>query len=107
MRALRKPALLAVALVLAAVSFSCSPTSQGVRRDGDEVSGTGTIRHFTTEGGFYAIKGDDGEVYEPTTLPVELQKDGLRVTFAGRLRSDIVSFHMVPSIVELSEIKRR
>ncbi len=106
MRAFRKPALLA-ALVLGAASLSCSPTSLGVRRDGDEVSGSGTIRHFTTEGGFYAIKGDDGETYEPTTLPVDLQKDGLRVTFAGRIRSDMLSFHKVASIVELREIKRR
>ena len=99
-------AALALAAALA-FTASCSPTSTGVTRTGDEVSGTGTIRHFTVEGGFFAIRGDDSVTYDPTNLPLSLHRAGVRVRFAGRIRDDMMSFHMVGPIVELVEIKER
>ncbi len=101
----RTGALLLTALVVAA-SLSCSGHSLGVQRVGDEVFGTGTIKHYTTEGGFYAIRGDDGEVYEPMVLEKEFQVDGLRVRFNGTIRDDVMSFHMVGPIIELAQIGR-
>ncbi len=106
MLALRSCALAALALG-ALLAFACSPTSRGISRSGDDISGTGTVRYFPAEGGFYAIRGDDGETYDPTNLPLELRKDGLRVTFAGKIHDDMISFHAVGPIVELIEIKRR
>ncbi len=97
--------LLLAALVLVA-SLSCSGHTLGVQRVGDEVFGTGTIKHYTTEGGFYAIQGDDGEVYEPMVLAKEFQRDGLRVRFNGTIRDDVMSFHMVGPIIELAQIGR-
>ncbi len=101
----RTVALLLTALVVAA-SLSCSGHTLGVKRVGNEVFGTGTMKHFTTEGGFYAIRGDDGVVYEPMVLAKEFQVDGLRVRFNGTIRDDVMSFHMVGPIVELAQIGR-
>ncbi len=101
----RTVALLLTALALAA-SLSCSGHTLGVKRVGDEVFGTGTVQHFTQEGGFYAIRGDDGVVYEPMVLAKEFQVDGLRVRFNGTIRDDVVSFHMVGPIIELAQIGR-
>lgn len=101
----RTVALLLVALALAA-TLSCSGHTLGIKRVGDEVFGTGTVQHFTTEGGFYAIRGDDGVVYEPMILPREFNVDGLRVRFNATIRDDVVSFHMVGPIIELAKINR-
>ncbi len=101
----RTVALLLTALVVA-VTLSCSGRSLGIKRVGDEVFGTGTVQRFTTEGGFYAIRGDDGVVYEPMILPQEFNVDGLRVRFNATIRDDVVSFHMVGPIIELAKINR-
>ncbi|HAK59117.1 MAG TPA: hypothetical protein DCO77_01870, partial [Nitrospiraceae bacterium] len=54
----------------------------------DEISGTGTIRYISLEGGFYGIAGDDGKKYLPLHLTQEFKADGLRVTFRPRVRTD-------------------
>jgi hypothetical protein len=102
-------------LVLFAVFGACSPLFSGdetmdpvrvgfVSRQGDQVSGTGAVEWFTIEGGFFAIRGDDGRVYDPMNLPAAFAKDGARVRFEGRIRGDMGSFHMVGEIVELKSI---
>jgi hypothetical protein len=74
--------------------------------EGEIVSGTGTVRRFDLEGGFFAIAGDDGVTYDPTNLAEEFQRDGLRVRFRARVRDDMAGIHMVGPIVEILEISR-
>ena len=72
--------------------------------DNELIYGTGTIIYLKIEGGFYGILSDDGEHYDPINLPIEYQKDGLRVSFIAKERSDLLSFHMWGKIVELFSI---
>lgn len=73
-------------------------------RNGDQLSGTGTVEWFEIEGGFFAIRGDDGKVYDPMNLPPAFAEHRKRVRFTARLRRDMGSFHMVGEIVEIQQI---
>lgn len=86
----------------------CSVFDPGASTEGEGeiVSGTGTVRRFELEGGFFAIVGDDGVTYDPTNLAAEFQQDGLRVRFRARMRDDLVGIHMAGPIVEILEISR-
>jgi hypothetical protein len=75
-----------------------------VTRSGDMVSGTGTVQWFEVEGGFFAIRGDDGKVYDPINLPPAFARKDVRVRFTARLRRDLGSIHMVGEIVEIQQI---
>ena len=68
------------------------------------IYGTGTIIYLEIEGGFYGILSDDGEHYDPTNLPIEYQKDGLRISYIAKERSDLLNFHMWGKIIELINI---
>jgi hypothetical protein len=68
---------------------------------------TGVVHHVDVEGGFYAIRGDDGATYDPTNLPPEFQKEGLSVEAEARRRHDMMGTHMTGSIVELARIRKR
>jgi len=46
---------------------------------GTELHIVGTIRRVELEGGFFAIRGEDGVTYDPTNLPAQFQKDGLSI----------------------------
>ena len=112
MRATRlAPLLLAAALAAGA----CSPMLPNdapddsvrvgyVTRDGDRVSGTGTLEWFALEGGFFAIRGDDGKVYDPMNLPPAFARAGARVRFEARIRADMAGIHGVGEIVELTRV---
>jgi hypothetical protein len=68
---------------------------------------TGTDRHVALEGGFWAIRGDDGTTYDPLGgLPKDFQQDGLRVRLDARIRTDVGSFHMAGPIVEILALRR-
>jgi hypothetical protein len=75
-----------------------------VSRSGDTISGTGAVEWFGLEGGFFAIRGDDGKVYDPMNLPRAFATNGMRVRFAAKLRRDVGSIHMVGEIVEIQRI---
>lgn len=67
----------------------------------------GTIQYYTFEGGFWAVRGDDGITYDPLGgLPPEFERDGLRVWLEAKLRPDMGSFHMAGPIVEIIRIRR-
>lgn len=104
-------ALLAAVLAAGACSptFSDEDTANSMRagyvtRNGDRVSGTGTVEWFSLEGGFFALRGDDGKVYDPINLPATYRSAGMRVRFEAKIRSDVGSFHMVGEIVEVLQI---
>ena len=75
-----------------------------VTRNGDLVSGTGTVLWYALEGGFFAIRGDDGKVYDPINLPAAFKRDGVKVRFSAKVRRDMMSIHMVGEIVEIQQI---
>jgi hypothetical protein len=106
MTALCRALALAVAVAASACSTPLQPREAGVIREGDIVSGTGTVRFFAFEGGFYAIRGDDDETYDPINLPDEFREDGMRVRFRARLLLDIASIHQAGPVVEVIDIRR-
>lgn len=93
-------------LLLVALGSGCG-TGSSVSVVGDSVSGVGMVLHFDIEGGFFAIRGGDGQTYDPVNLAPDFQHDSLPVRFAGRIRHDLASIHMVGSIIELSQITLR
>jgi hypothetical protein len=88
---------------------SLAPDDSGGRARGaeDEIEITGVVRYSPLEGGFYAIRGDDGGSYNPSSLPEEFRQDGLPVVARVRLLRDMVSVRQTGQIVELLEIRRR
>jgi inhibitor of cysteine peptidase len=76
-----------------------------LNRSPDVVSGAGTVRYHSLEGGFYGIVGDDGRHLDPTNLPDSLKTDGLRVRYVARPRQEGISVHMWGTIVELISIE--
>lgn len=96
------------ALTLALTGCDAALVEPGsVVRDGDVVRGTGVVLYYSFEGGFHAIRGDDGVTYDPINLPDSFRHDGVPVRFVARIRNDLLSFHMAGPIVELTEIRRR
>ena len=49
------------------------------------VSGSGTILHFTIDGGGYKLVDNSGKSYLPDNLTPGFQVDGLGVTYTGHL----------------------
>jgi hypothetical protein len=95
------PAILIV--LLGALSAACaSPTSPPVQYAPVQI--TGVVMFYGLEGGFWAIKSDDGQIYEPKNLPSALQKENLHVDMLARIRSDLVSVHMVGPIIEIVQM---
>ena len=66
--------------ILLLTSAACdSPTEPSVPAGAMRI--TGTVRFFTLEGGFWAVRGDDGVTYDPKNgLATTFQREGLRVT---------------------------
>ena len=74
---------------------------------GSEVTITGAVTRVELEGGFYAIRGEDGVLYDPTNLPPDFRKDGLKVEAEARRRDDMVGIHQAGPIVQLVRIRAR
>ena len=81
--------------------------SPAAEEGGTDVRITGVVSHVELEGGFYAIRGDDGVTYDPTNLPPEFQKDGLKVEAEARGRDDMMGIHQAGPIVQLVRIRAR
>ncbi|MFW9829012.1 MAG: hypothetical protein ACFFEY_15650 [Candidatus Thorarchaeota archaeon] len=93
-----KIAFICVILGASSVSiiFTISISSNYVVFDG-----TGEIVFIGLEGGFFGIKSDDGEYYDPINLLDEFKIVGLRVLFLARIRTDVLTYHMWGKVVEL------
>jgi hypothetical protein len=73
----------------------------------DVVRVNGTVQFVTLEGGFWAVRGDDGVTYDPIGgLPAAFQIAGLRVRLEARPKRDTASIHMAGPIVEILTIAR-
>lgn len=81
-----------------------SPAAEEV---GTDVRITGVVTRVELEGGFYAIRGDDGVTYDPANLPPEFQKDGLKVEAEALRRDDLMGIHQVGAIVQLVRVRAR
>jgi hypothetical protein len=95
-------------IVLAMLSAACasSPTAPDLPPGAIQINGT--VRYFTLEGGFWAVRGDDGITYDPMNgLAADYQRENLRVTLIARIRNDMGGIHMVGPIVEVLSIKTR
>ena len=66
---------------------------------------SGTVTYQNLEGGFYGILGDDGKKYEPLNLDAKYQKDGLRVAFEAVAATDVATYRMWGTPVNLTEIE--
>jgi hypothetical protein len=72
---------------------------------GPSVHITGTIEHAEVEGGVYTIRTSDGTNYNPTNLPQQFAKAGLKVEAVGREMHGMVGIHQVGPLVELQRIR--
>ena len=101
-----------VVALLTSASVACgSPSDTDLRTEdhssmSELVGQTGTVQWFDLEGGFFAIRGDDGVVYDPTNLAGEFRRDGLRVRFDAEIKPNMGGIHMVGPIVEIVAIER-
>lgn len=88
------------------LSACAAPTAPQVPPGAIQV--TGTVRYFTLEGGFWAVRGDDGVTYDPMNgLTSEFQRENLRVTLVAKVHSDTGGIHMVGPLVEVLSIQTR
>jgi hypothetical protein len=95
--------LLAVLLAFVTACGSPSPTAPYI--PSDPISIPGRVQFFNLEGGFWAIKGDDGVIYDPKDpLPARYQVQNLPVTVLARVRTDLGGTHMVGPIIEIVAI---
>jgi len=99
---MKSPCLLLITILFLSVS-ALAGAGCGSRT---EISGTGTVRFITLEGGFYGIVADDGLHYDPINLGRELHEDGIRIRFKAEKRKDLASVHMWGDIIEIVEVAR-
>jgi hypothetical protein len=93
--------------VLCAVLLCCvacsSPTQPSIPSGATRV--TGTVQFFTFEGGFWAIRGDDGVTYDPKDgLSAPFQREGMRVSAIVK-PTGLGGIHMAGPIVEILDIR--
>src|SRR2546423_4334661 len=80
------------------ISSGCAPENTCVN---------GTVTHMELEGGFWAIRGDDGVTYDPAGgLASEFQQQGLRVYMVARKEPAMASIHMAGPIVSIISLRR-
>ena len=66
---------------------------------------TGTVTYVNLSGGFWGIKGDDGQQYAPASdLPNEFRVEGMRIVAKAK-PVQVFSISMWGQHVELSDIK--
>ena len=95
MRKLFVPTMMAAILSMSGCSSPEAP----------RLSGTGTVRYLSLEGGFYGILADDGTHLDPVNLPAEFRTDGLRVHYDAQIKPEAVSVHMWGQIVVVLSIR--
>ena len=91
-------------VLVLALAFACgSPTAPG--SPSGSIRFVGIVQFNTLEGGFWAVKGDDGVTYDPIGgLPTQFQRENLRVVMIARVRNDLVGIHMAGPLVEIIRI---
>lgn len=103
---------LAATLVFAAAACRTEPPGWVVLSERTPASEellhiVGTVAWMELEGGFFAIRAEDGTTYEAMNLPASFREDGLPVEADAIARGDVASIRMVGPIVELVRIRTR
>jgi hypothetical protein len=89
----------------ALIAVSCGSTAAPDVPAG-AVRVTGIVHFYSLEGGFWAVRGDDGVIYDPMNgLPTAFQRENLRVGMIVTIRTDVAGIHMVGPIVEILQIE--
>ena len=102
----RVRSLLLVLMVLQGISACGSPTAPELPAGAVRVNGT--VHYFNLEGGFWAVRGEDGVTYDPIAgLAPAFQRENLRVTMIARIRTDMGGIHMVGPLVEVLSMETR
>jgi hypothetical protein len=73
---------------------------------GNQMEIRGVVRYYELEGGFYGIRSEEGETYNPINLPPGFRQDGLPVWARVRLRNDMMGIHQAGPLVEIIEIRK-
>ena len=95
-------------IALSIMSGACSSSPTAPQLPPGAIQVDGTVRYFTLEGGFWAVRGEDGVTYDPMNgLAPAFQRENLRVTLVAKIRSDVGGIHMVGPIVEVISIRAR
>jgi len=105
---MKKRSFFLVLALLALLAYGCSANRPSVKAplQPEIVELDGTMVKIELEGGFWAIKADDGATYVSTKeLPPMLQQQGLRVHFRGRLATEEASFKMHGKMIHIEKIK--
>jgi hypothetical protein len=101
----RRAILLGLILLFGAIACG-SPTAPELPDGAIRVNGT--VQYFTLEGGFWAVRGDDGVTYDPIAgLAPAFQRENLRVTLVAKIRTDMGGIHMVGPLIEILSIEAR
>jgi hypothetical protein len=107
---MQRTTTVAVLLVLlGAVLAACSGSGGGAGGASglpQYARGIGTIEYVDQEGGFFALRAQDGTLYDPTNLPDGFQVDGIRVYYTVRIVPGAASIHMIGPVVEIIDISR-
>lgn len=99
------PKILALVLAVLVVAVSCDRPIKPDNLPADAMRVVGTVHFYTFEGGFWAVRGDDGVTYDPANgLPAAFQRENLRVSMVVRILKDVVGIHQAGPIVEIIQI---
>ena len=105
----RKLFILNILLIMFAVSLSCDKytknNEENIQSSEQIIKAEGTVKFIDIEGGFFGIIADDGSKYKPVNLPKRFQKDGLKVRFEGKFRTDLLGIYMWGKLIEIINIK--
>jgi len=63
-----------------------------------------TVHYFYVAEGFWALRGDDGQAYDPLTFPPDFRKEGLRVHAVFDVLEDRGGTHQVGPIIDIVEL---
>jgi len=103
----------AIALLAVAVGSGCSSPESPLNdspfsREGLAQGLNATVVWMDLEGGFWALRTDDGRLLDPhETLPADFRVNDLRVRVASTALDNVVCFHMAGIIVSVTSIQRR
>ena len=91
--------------IVGLAAFALLPACNGWPTGPDLTRIGATVFFNGLEGGFYALRGDNGAGYDPVNLATDYRREGLRVIVALKPRPDMASVHMWGQIVEIVEIQ--
>ena len=97
---------LAILLIGLVIATACGSATAPGELPAGSIRVNGVVHYYTIEGGFWAVRGDDGVTYDPLSLPADFQQENLRVSMIVKVRNDLTGIHMVGPIVEVIQIQK-